>query len=276
VGEDGTGKDLLARALHAASGRAGAFVVASASAMTDSLIEAELFGHEKGAFTGAETARGGLIAEADGGTLFIDDLPEMPEPMQAALLRVLAEGVVRPVGGDRPREVRFRLIAATAIAPAELRRQRILRDDLLYRLHGITLTLPPLRDRPEDVALLFDRFLGASCAGKTPRLREDAERFLLLHPWPGNVRELKSEAERLCALGKEEITPEDLSFVVPESHLEEAVTTVLSPLAEAVEQAEREQIARALALSRGNKSEAARLLGITRRSLYRRLARYGW
>ncbi len=275
VGEDGTGKDLLARAIHAASARAGPFVVASAGAIPESLIEGELFGYVKGAFTGAETPRRGLIGQAHGGTLFLDDLTVMSPAMQGALLRVLSEGVVRPLGSDEARAVDVRLIAASTVSPAELRRQRILRDDLLYRLHGVALALPPLRERPEDIGLLFAHFLAEAGPGSVPKVSAEAERFLLLHPWPGNVRELKNEAERLRALVEGEIQCEDLSFVVPGRELEGVGASTLHPLPEAVKQTEREAIERALALAEGNKSEAARLLGITRRSLYRRLKRYG-
>jgi len=275
VGEDGTGKGLLARAVHEESGRKGRFVTASSSTIPRSLIEAELFGYVPGAFTGAEVERRGLIAEAEGGTLFIDDLAEMPDAMQAALLRVLAEGVVRQLGSDVPRRIDFRLIAAASSPPEELVRERSLREDLLYRLKGVTLSLPALRDRPEDIRLLFDRRLERFASGAVPVLTEEAERFLLLHPWPGNVRELVNEARRICALGIEEIKPEDLSFAVPEEVPPGADPHLQRPLPEVIKQTERAEIERALALTGGNKSRAARLLGITRRSLYRRLQDHG-
>ena len=191
------------------------------------------------------------------------------------MLRVLAEGVLRPLGSDEARAVRFRLIAATGLTPDELRRQRVVRDDFLYRINAVTLTLPPLRDRPEDIRLLFRHFFGEPAGGGAPLLTAEAERFLLLHPWPGNVRELRNEAHRLRALARGEIRPEDLSFVVSGKEPGGSAASTLCPLPEAVKQTEEEQILRALALAGGNKSEAARLLGITRRSLYRRLARYG-
>ena len=275
VGEDGTGKDRLARAIHTASGCEGVFVVVSCRAIPPSLFEAELFGYEKGAFTGAEKARRGLVGEAEGGTLYLDDLADIPAGMQAALLRVLAEGVVRPLGGNEVREARFRLMAAATMPPEELVRQRLLREDLLFRIKGVTLTLPPLRKRPEDILFLFEHFLAEAGAGDELRLSADAERLVLLHPWSGNERELRNEARRLRALVQGEIAREDLSFFVPGAQPGDGEGATFRPLAEAVKQAEAEQIKRALALTRGNKSAAARLLGVTRRSLYRRLDLYG-
>jgi two-component system, NtrC family, response regulator HydG len=278
IGEDGTGKNHLARAIHEASDVSGPFVVINAGAIPDSLMESELFGYVKGAFTGAETDRTGLIGEADGGTLFLSDLQELSEGMQAALLRVLEEGVVRSIGSDEARKVSFRLMTATTVPPETLRELRVLRDDFFYRIQGVALRVPPLRERPEDIALLFEHFLKES-GSPAPSLGAEAERCILLHSWPGNVRALRNEAQRLRAIARGEIRPEDLSFFVSRGvtgvPLGGMPAAAAGPLAEAVRATEKEQIERALALARGNKSEAARLLGVTRRSLYRRLQRHG-
>jgi len=275
VGEDGTGREAVARAIHAASGRSGPFVVAAVRAIPPTLIEAELFGHVAGAFTGAATARRGLVAEAHRGTLYLDDLVDMPEAMQAALLRVLTEGVVRPLGSNECVEVDVRIIAASTVTVEQLVAEGVLREDLGYRLQGLTLEVPPLRERAEDILPLFKDFLKESNPDAVPRLAEDAERAVLLHSWPGNVRELRNEALRLGALDLREVRARDLSFTPKEAEEVSSERFTVKPLPDAVAAAERDQIERALALSGGNKAKAARILGITRRTLYRRLERYG-
>ncbi len=270
VGEDGTGKDLLARALHAESGLRGPFVAASLGALPETLAEVELFGCEAGAYTGATTARRGLVAEAEGGTLFLDDLQDAPRGLQAALLRVLAEGVVRPLGGAAPRAVAFRLVAASTLGFSTLCAEHIVREDLLYRINGAVLALPPLRARREDVPLLFRQFLEEAGGGACPRLAPEAEAALLLHAWPGNVRELRNEARRIRALGRDPVAAEDFAWVRESGR----ARAPASRLRDAVREAERAHVLRALDLALGNKSRAAAMLGITRRSLYRRLERY--
>ncbi len=274
VGEDGTGKDLLAHAVHVASGRSGRLVTADLGAIPEGLVEAELFGHEAGAFTGAVAARRGLIEEAQAGTLFLDDLQEAPKALQAALLRVLAEGVVRPLGGGEPRRVDFRLIAAGTLSFEALRSEKIVREDLLYRIHGAVFTLSPLRARAEDIAPLFARFLAEFGGGRARELSAEAETALVTHTWPGNVRELRNEAQRLAALGGGTVQAGDLSWMRAGGGAI-AGKAAFPTLAYAVEEIERAHVRRALDLSLGNKSRAAKLLGITRRSLYRRLASYG-
>lgn len=270
VGEDGTGKDLLARAMHAASGLRGPFVAASLGAIPETLAEVELFGCEPGAYTGATAARRGLVAEAEEGTLFLDDLQEAPRSLQAALLRVLAEGVVRPLGGAVPRAVDFRLIAASTLGFSALCAEHIVREDLLYRINGAVLALPPLRARREDVPLLFRRFLEEAGRGACPAVAPEAEAALIMHAWPGNVRELRNEARRVRALGRDTVVAEDFAWVREAG----PARAPASRLREAVREAERAHVLRALDLALGNKSRAAAMLGITRRSLYRRLDRY--
>ena len=274
VGENGTGRDRLAQAMHDASGRAGGCVTAGLGAIPASLAEAELFGHVRGAFTGAEHARQGLIAQAERGTLYLADIQDAADNVQAALLRVLAEGVIRPLGSATPFAVQFRLLTSSTIDPETLKARGVLREDLLHRVAGAVVRLPPLRGRPQDIGVLFQRLLHRHGGAQPPLVTAEAEQRLRLHAWPGNERELENEARRLCALGVTEIRPEDLSFTAAEAPGTHADHVVL-PLAEAVRAAEKDQIVRALAAARGNKSEAARLLGITRRSLYRRIAQYG-
>jgi two-component system response regulator HydG len=208
LGETGTGKGLVARALHADSQRAGhAFVSLNCAALPEQLLESELFGYVKGAFTGATADRAGLFAEADGGTLFLDEIGEMPPALQAKLLHVLESGAVRPVGAAKPREVDVRIIAATHRNLARAVREGTFREDLLYRLDVVSIVLPPLRERREDIPELLDHFL-AEARRKYPHspvtgLSPEALARLANHRWPGNVRELAHTVEKLVLLGRE-------------------------------------------------------------------------
>lgn len=257
LGETGTGKEFFARALHAASGRRGAFVAVNCAAIPESLIEAELFGHAPGAFTGgAAQGRKGLVEEAAGGTLFLDEIGDMPLPLQARLLRVLSEGEVMPVGATRARRVDLRVISATHRDLSAAVQAGTLREDLFYRLAAATLRLPPLRQR-RDFDWLTDRLLGTRA-----RLSPMARAALRRRPWPGNLRELGNAlgvAAALCEDGL--IEPRDLP---PEPGC------APSPAS-----AETEALAALLARCRGNVSAAARQLGVDRTTVHRRMRRLG-
>jgi DNA-binding NtrC family response regulator len=271
TGEHGTGKEVVARALHAASERASrAFIAVNAGGLSDGVLESELFGHVKGAFTDARTDRTGCFELADGGTLFLDEIANMPLAQQARLLRVLQTGELTPVGSSRQRRVDVRVLAATNADIAREAAEGRFREDLLYRLNTVEIRLPALRDRREDIPDLAGAFLARTPPRATPprarRFSAAAMEALLAHPWPGNVRELEHVVERasLLALG-DEITVDDLMLrarVEAPPKLEEMT----------LEQVERYLIERALAAQGGNVSEAARVLGLSRSALYRRLA----
>jgi DNA-binding NtrC family response regulator len=263
TGEHGTGKEVVARALHAASARADkAFVAVNAGGLADGVLESELFGHVKGAFTDARADRTGCFELADGGTLFLDEIANMPLGQQAKLLRVLQTGELTPVGSSRTRRVDVRVIAATNVDVAASVAEGKFREDLLYRVNTVEIRLPPLRERREDIPALAAGFL----RGRT--LSGDAMAALLAHPWPGNVRELEHVIERASLLAAGAVIDvDDLRLRTGEAppRLEEMT----------LEQVERYLIERALAVQGGNVSEAARVLGLSRSALYRRLASLG-
>jgi DNA-binding NtrC family response regulator len=269
TGEHGTGKEVLARVLHASSARRDrAFVAVNAGGISDGLLESELFGHVKGAFTDARSDRTGCFELADGGTLFLDEIANMPHGQQARLLRVLQTGEFHPVGSSRSRKVDVRVLAATNADVVREAASGRLREDLLYRLNTVEIRLPALRDRREDIPDLASAFLARARAAAPRRLSSAAMEALLAHPWPGNVRELEHVIERASLLAAtDEITTPDLmlrrSDVAPK--LEEMT----------LEQVERYLIERALATQGGNVSEAARVLGLSRSALYRRLTSLG-
>jgi Nif-specific regulatory protein len=267
LGESGTGKELFARALHEYGRRAGGpYVAVNVAAFQPSLIASELFGHRRGAFTGADRDRPGLLRSADRGVLFLDEVTELDPEVQAMLLRFLEDGIVRPVGGEHGERVDVRIVAATNRDPlGEIAAHR-LRADLYYRLAVVTIELPPLRDRSGDVPPLAERFLAeaARARGTAPRrLSEACVAELVRRRWPGNLRELRNEMFRLDALAEgDPIGPDQLS---PAS---------AAPAGKAsldLRHVEQEAIRAALAAAGGNKSEAARLLGISRRALYHKL-----
>jgi len=282
-GESGTGKELVARAIHAESPRAqGPFVAFNAAALPDTLADAELFGAKKGAYTGSDRDRKGLFVEASGGTLLIDELPSMPPLLQGKLLRALQEGEVLPLGSSAPVKVDVRVVAATNVEPSRLLRDGRLRKDLYYRLSVMRITLPPLRERVEDIPLLAELFLERSCvqAGvPVKHLSPRAVRLLVSHDWPGNVRELQNVVERATLMSRgEEIGPgeivlegDDLEWQ-PEGDedlaYEEAKRRVLLRF-------QRRYVERAMADSGGNLSAAARKAGITRAALHRIVKRLG-
>jgi DNA-binding NtrC family response regulator len=275
VGESGTGKERVAEAIVLASRRADRpFVRFNCAALAPELAEAELFGHARGAFTGAARARPGLFREADLGTLLLDEVGELAPSAQAKLLRVLQEGEVRPVGEERPRTVDVRVIAATYRDLAEEVRAGRFREDLLYRLDVVKLRIPPLRERPEDVPVLARHFLDrfAQRFGVEPLRVPDAlfDR-LAVHGWPGNVRELENAIEGLVALSP----PDGLDLALLPGGGAPASEGPPLPLKERVQAYERGLVVEALRAARGSRTEAARRLGISRVTLHDKLRRYG-
>ena len=280
LGETGTGKEVVARAIHQHGRRAtGPFVPVNCAAIPAELLESLLFGHVRGAFTGAVADRAGSFREAHGGTMFLDEIGDMDLAMQAKLLRVLQERVVTPVGG-RPVPVDVRMVAATHRDLVSAVREGRFREDLYYRLGVVPVVLPPLRERLADIVPLAEHFLALSAEGKTPkRLSADAAARLLAHPWPGNVRELLNAMKRATTLVRRPvIVAADLSYLAAAgSEIEHPSQTdwLAGTLPEAVARLERELIVRALAACSGNRAQAAERLGIRRQLLYQKLERYG-
>jgi two-component system response regulator HydG len=282
TGESGTGKELIAAAIHFNSPRRdGPFVQLNCAAITETLLESELFGHEKGAFTGAERRREGRFHQADGGSLFLDEVSEMPLSMQVKLLRVLQEREFTRVGGDAPVRVDVRLIAATNRHLPDLIAAGKFREDLYYRLNVVGLVVPPLRERREDVPLLVQHFLETfarrnrkTIKGVTPQAMDG----LIRRAWPGNVRELMNAVERAVVLARTDYLPAE-DFALLPSEEAPRQPPALSPAAGAenlaLDEIEKTTILRALESAGGNKSEAARRLGITRRTLHKKLKAYG-
>ena len=273
TGETGSGKEVVARALHDHGRRAGgAFVAVNCAAIPPDLLESELFGHLRGAFTGATADRSGAFRDAHGGTLFLDEIGDMDLAMQAKILRVLQERVVTPVGG-RPVPVDVRIVAATHRDLAERARQGTFREDLFYRLNVVPVHLPPLRERIADIVPLAEHFLRQAGG---PGLSGAAAALLLRHPWPGNVRELRNAMQRVSALVRApRVGPEDLGFLAAPSAAAAGVDWPDEDLPSAVARLEEFLIRRALHRSGGNRAEAARALNIRRQFLYAKLERYG-
>ena len=283
TGESGTGKELLARALHAGSPRAkAAFVAINCAAIPESLLESELFGHERGAFTGAVRAHAGLFEQAHGGTLLLDEIGDMAPPLQTRLLRVLEDGRVRRVGGSRDLEVDVRVVAATARDLDLAVTEGQFRQDLLYRLKVVHVHVPPLRERTEDVPLLADVLVGRAAARlecATPAVGREVLALLEAHPWPGNVRQLENALERAVLMCEG-------STLLPE-HLPSEISGPASPALEVAvlgddlsikrqtAALERGLIQRALAQTGGNRTQAARLLDISYKALVYKIRGYG-
>jgi two-component system response regulator AtoC len=286
-GETGTGKELVARAIHQASGRGGLFVPINCAAIPAELLESELFGHQKGAFTGAYRDRMGKFELASGGTIFLDEITEMPLPLQAKLLRVLQEGAVERLGAQRVVKVDLRIVAATNRDPQQAVDDGAMRQDLFFRLNVVRVDVPPLRERREDIALLAGHFLqkySSELGRAVPRLTEAVTQSLLAYSWPGNVRELENLMERASVLCRG--TTVDMHLLPPDMT---AATMVASTpaaasgpgefqslvLEEHVAALEQRLITAALERSGDNKSAASRLLGVSERTLWYKIKKYG-
>lgn len=281
LGEPGTGKELIARALHFNSSRAnkGRFVAENCAALPDTLFESELFGYQKGAFTGADRDKQGLFAMADGGTIFLDEIGEISQAMQAKLLRVIEEGEVRPIGGKQTRKVDFRLVCATNKELAEQVRKGAFRQDLFFRINVVTIRLPSLRERKEDIPILVDHFFKQACKDQNvPNLKMDRGvlRAMLSYNWPGNVRELENEVKRMVALSDgKKVEAAQLSPQLRQVAEEESLAGESGNLKDVVEGIEKRKIVEAMERTKGNKSRAAELLGLSRLGLRKKMERYG-
>ena len=278
VGESGTGKELIANAIHYNSQRAKArFVKVNCASLPKELIESELFGHTKGAFTGAARDKEGLIASANGGSLLLDEIAEMPLELQPKLLRALQERVYYRLGSEQPIEVDFRLISSTNRNPLDAVRDSMLREDLYYRISTITIEVPPLRERAEDIQLLADHFLKTFSEkyGKQMQGFSQAARASMYnYRWPGNVRELESAIERAVLLSKgETVETSDFQFsaIEPQAASDNGF---VAPANMTLEEIEREVISQTLKRTKGNKQAAAKALGIYRPRLYSKIQKY--
>ena len=284
TGESGTGKELVARGIHRESGRAGKpFIAVNCGGMPESLLESELFGYVKGAFTGAEKSRNGIFQEADGGTLFFDEIGELPFEAQVKLLRVLQEREVRPVGGVRATPVDVRVLAATSRDLEEEVKAGRFREDLFYRLNVIRLHVPPLRERLEDIPLLCTHLLG-KIAGKLGKesfeLVPASLGILLRHHWPGNVRELENALERAAVLAEDNKIlpgqlPENLVSLAERRQPDVATALDMCSLKEGQRELEKVLITRALVATGGNKTKASHMLEISYPSLLSKMKEYG-
>jgi DNA-binding NtrC family response regulator len=293
LGETGVGKEVFARELHGRSTRArGPFVPLNCAALPESILEAELFGHERGAFTGAVQARAGLFEAASGGTVFLDEIGELPLPWQVKLLRVLESGEVMRLGSTRPRTVDVRFVCATNRDLPVLVANGAFRDDLFFRINGVTITIPPLRERSEDVVALAEHFLGRLAASKgrpVPVVSPDATRVLSEHRWPGNVRELRNVVERAFVLASGgDVHAEHLLLGAQRAgerggveltgtypQVPAASEPRNEPIREEIESLYRERVEDALKQTAGNQSRAAKLLGVSRRTLMAKMDAYG-
>jgi DNA-binding NtrC family response regulator len=278
IGESGTGKELVAETLHRSSARKDAVMLpVNCGAVSPNLIESELFGHERGSFTGAERQRKGYFERTNGGTLFLDEITEMPIELQVKLLRVLETGKVVRVGGNEPIAVDVRLIAATNRDPAEAVKAGQLREDLYYRLNVFPILLPPLRSRPGDVDLLAEHFLAQLNreAGTTKVWSRGALERMRRNGWTGNVRELRNVVQRAYILGDEEIAPEALPLPEEAPIEQRASGAVLQVrVGASIEEVEERLIYATLELTEGDKKKAAEILRISLKTLYNRLNVY--
>jgi DNA-binding NtrC family response regulator len=271
-GESGTGKELVARAIHTASPRAsGPFVAVDCGAIAEGVLESELFGHTRGAFTGAQAARRGLFEEAHHGTLFLDEIGDVGPNLQARLLRALQEGTIRRVGANDPISVDVRIVAATNRDMDAAVKQGTFRADLYYRLHVVSIRIPPLRERREDIPLLAEHFAQKHGRAEGSAISPEARELLVAYGWPGNVRELENAVARALALNPSGVViPEDLPDAIRLAHAEPVPVPLPQPgdrptLAEL----ERRYASQVLGETGGNKTRAAEILGIDRKTLYR-------
>ena len=280
VGESGVGKEQVAKALHDLRGADRPFVAVNCGALTESLLEAELFGYEKGAFTGAQRQRHGVFEQASGGTLFLDEIGDMPLTMQVKLLRALQEKTIVRVGGETPIKVDFRLLCATHRNLKTMVEAGEFREDLYYRINVLCLRIPPLRERREDIPWLARRLLETICQRESigPRvLSPTAEQALLAHAWPGNVRELKHALERACILGADTILQADNLFERPlgTPAADSPEPAADAELADFVAASERRHIQHMLAVHSGHMQNAAKALGISRKNLWEKMRKLG-
>lgn len=276
LGESGVGKELIARYIHRESGRKGKFVSVNCAAIPEELFESELFGHEKGAFTGALSSKPGLFEEANGGTIFLDEVGELPLPLQAKLLRVLQEGEIRRVGGVKTRKVNVKVVAATNRDLESLVKEGKFREDLFYRLNVLTLNVPPLRRRPEDILELTGFFLKkfSEKYGKKVEITPEAIDVLLKYPFPGNVRELENLIHRLVILTRGKIRAEDLRNLRSPDSLRFEID-FSEPLPKKIAEFEKRMIEEALKRTNYVQVRAAELLGIDEKSLRYKRKKYG-
>jgi DNA-binding NtrC family response regulator len=276
-GESGTGKELIARLIHRKSARADKpFVAVNCGALPDTLLESELFGHTRGAFTGADVARRGLFEEADAGTLLLDEVTETSPAFQVKLLRVLQEGEIRSLGSNAKKRVNVRVLAATNREPQQLVESGLFRQDLLYRLQGVAITLPPLRERREDIHAIAMAFLNQyNNKGRALSITKDAMLALERYGWPGNVRELKHTMQRLAALSNGIIRLEDLPSEIVSTPAVSSIMDEIIPEGDlpTLEQIEASYLLRVLSAVGGNKSKAAQVMGVDRKTLYRMIDR---
>jgi DNA-binding NtrC family response regulator len=277
VGESGSGKELVARAIHSHSKRAREpFVGINCGAIADTLLESELFGHQRGSFTGAVSDHKGVFEQAGGGTVLLDEIGDTTAALQVRLLRVLEEGEVRPVGGNRAVHVAARIMAATNVPLEQAVDEKRFRQDLYYRLSVILIRVPALRDRRPDIPLLIGSFLDDACkrAGQKKLLSTEALDALLKHPWPGNVRELRNTIERLVVSSRGSLIE---AFDLPDTLTASPPALVEQPFADlpTLEELERRYLLHVLDAARGNRTRAAEILGVDRRTLYRMAERFG-
>jgi DNA-binding NtrC family response regulator len=281
TGESGTGKELVARAIHYRGLLAKKpFVAVDCGSLVPTLIESELFGYEKGAFTGAVKSKEGLFQSANGGTIFLDEIGELSQELQAKLLRVLQEKEVRPVGSNQKVKVDVRVIAATNRDLEAAQKEGKFRKDLYFRLNVVTIHLPPLRERRSDIAALVHYFLDRFAPGRTLGVSPAAMKCMLQYDWTGNVRELENCVERAVALGSQEMI--DIADLPPAVRAQQEIEFMPQPIAGAapggvntdLEEIERDTIQRVIAQVHGDKAQARKMLGISRATLYRKLKRY--
>jgi two-component system response regulator HydG len=283
MGESGTGKELITRAIHNNSRRRkGRLVALNCAGLAESILEDELFGHVKGSFTGAQTQREGRFEHADGGTLFMDEIGDMPTTMQAKLLRVLENGEVVRLGSNDPIQVDVRLISATNRKLDEMVADKQFREDLYFRIKGVTIVISPLRERREDIPLLIHFFMKQAAekySKKQVGLKPETLQALIGYSWPGNVRQLRNVVENMVVLSKDDddLGPSSLPVEVrPSGSGGPAVAGGMDNLVGiSLEQAERELIRNTLKLTNGNREQAAKILGIGERTLYRKIREYG-
>jgi two-component system C4-dicarboxylate transport response regulator DctD len=279
IGETGAGKELVARAIHARSPRStGAFVPVNAGALSETTLESELFGHVRGAFTGADTQRDGKLVTASGGTLFLDEVESLSSKAQVQLLRVLEDGLVQPLGSDRSRKVDVRVLSATKADLHEEVRQQRMRADFYHRVAVLSIRVPPLRERMEDLPLLVSHFLKNAAVRSglsVPVIEENILGEMLRHSWPGNVRELKNSVERMVIAASGGVAG---PFQLDESFSSDRLLSLpatMGRLRDEMEQTERRVIEMVLRQNHGEVSTTSEILGISRRALYERMRKYG-